>query len=117
MAILNYTTSIATAKTVSEIQSMLSKAKALAVMSEYDDGLLIAINFRIKTALGIMTFRLPANVQKIYQVLVRSNRIERRFKSREQAERVAWRILKDWLAAQLAIVEADMVDLEQVLNQ
>jgi hypothetical protein len=34
--------------------------------------------------------------------------------SQEQAERVAWRIVKDWLAAQLAILETEMVSVQQV---
>ena len=34
--------------------------------------------------------------------------------SPEQAERVAWRIVKDWLTAQLAILETEMVDVGQV---
>ena len=29
--------------------------------------------------------------------------------------RVAWRILKDWVAAQLAIVETEMVSLDEVM--
>jgi len=33
---------------------------------------------------------------------------------KEQAARVAWRVVKDWLEAQLAMIEAGMVDLEQV---
>lgn len=54
MPILNYTTQIAAEKTAAEIQSMLAKAKAQAVMSEYDDdGVLCAISFRIKTGEGI----------------------------------------------------------------
>jgi hypothetical protein len=31
-----------------------------------------------------------------------------------QASRVAWRIIKDWVDAQLAIIETEMVTLEQV---
>lgn len=34
--------------------------------------------------------------------------------SQEQAERVAWRIVKDWLGAQLAILETEMVPVQQV---
>jgi len=114
MPILNYTTQIAAEKTAQEIQTMLARAKAQAVMSEYDDkGVLSSINFRIKTGAGMMTFRLPANVQKIYEVLVRQ-RIPAKLQTREQAARVAWRIIKDWLEAQLALVSAEMVDLEQV---
>jgi hypothetical protein len=113
MPILNYTTQIATEKTVAEIQTMLARAKAQAVMSEYDNGVLSAVSFRIMTGEGLLTFRLPANVQKIYQVLVRQ-RIATKLRTREQAARVAWRIIKDWLEAQLALVSAEMVDLEQV---
>jgi hypothetical protein len=114
MAILNYTTQIKVEKTVAEIQAVLAKAKAQAIMTEYDDGVLSALSFRVQTAAGLMTFRLPANVHKIYQVIVRDKRITPKLRTREQAARVAWRILKDWLEAQLAIVTAEMVDLEQV---
>lgn len=114
MAILNYTTSISTEKTVSEIQGLLAKAKAQAIMTEYDDGVLSAVSFRIMTGHGVMSFRLPANVQKIYQVIVRDRRITPKLRTKEQASRVAWRIMKDWLEAQLAIVSAEMVDMEQV---
>lgn len=114
MPILNYTTQIAAEKTVTEIQSMLARAKAQAVMSEYDDqGVLTALSFRIKTGAGVMNFRLPANVQKIYQVLVRQ-KVTPKLQTREQAARVAWRIVKDWLEAQLALVSAELADLEQV---
>lgn len=33
---------------------------------------------------------------------------------RDQAERVAWRILKDWVAAQMAILESEMVQMDEV---
>lgn len=115
MAILNYTTQISAEKTVAEIQSMLAKAKAQAIMTEYDaDGVLVALSFRIRTVAGVMTFRLPANIAKIHQVIVRDKRITPKLRTREQAAKVAWRIMKDWLEAQLAIVTAEMVEVEQV---
>jgi hypothetical protein len=114
MPILNYTTSISATKTVTEIQTMLANHKAQAVMSEYDDdGVLIALSFRIKTGCGVLSFRLPSNVQRVYQVLVRQ-KVPRGLQTKEQASRVAWRIVKDWLAAQLALVSAEMVEIEQV---
>lgn len=113
MPILNYSTQIAAEKTVTEIQAMLAKAKAQAVMTEYTDGVLVALSFRIQTAAGLMSFRLPSNVPRIYQVLVRQN-VTPKLKTHEQAARVAWRIVKDWLAAQLALVSAGLAELEQV---
>ena len=92
MAILNYTTSINTEKTASEIQKKLAMAGAQAVLSEYDAaGVMCAMSFRI----GIMTFRLPINIEGVYEVLRKDRKIPKRLKTREQAARVAWRIIKD----------------------
>jgi hypothetical protein len=38
-----------------------------------------------------------------------------RYRTPEHAERVAWRIVKDWLEAQLAIVATEMVTFDQVM--
>ena len=46
--------------------------------------------------------------------MVRDRRIPPKMRTKEQATRVAWRIVKDWLAAQLAMIEAGLVDLEEV---
>lgn len=34
--------------------------------------------------------------------------------TREQAERVAWRILKDWVEAQMALLDIEMVKLQEI---
>ena len=113
--ILNYSTTISAEKSVAEIQILLAQAKAQAVMTEYDqDGLASYVNFRIVTAHGLMCFRLPANVHKVYQVLVRNRKIPPKLKTREQATRVAWRIVKDWLEVQLAFIATEQVDVEQL---
>lgn len=114
MSLLNYTTQIAVDKTVGEIQFMLAKAKAQAILTEYDNGILAAVSFRIQTAHGLISFRLPANIQQVYQVMVRDQKIPHRLRTREQATRVAWRIVKDWLAAQLAFIEAGQADITQL---
>ena len=115
MPILNYTTSINPEKTVSEIQMKLAKAGAQAVLCEYDgDGIMKAISFRVKTTNGSISFRLPSNIDGIYRKLTENSRVPRKLKTHEQAARVAWRILKDWLEAQLAIIEAEMADIKEV---
>lgn len=115
MSILNYTTQISVEKTVTEIQRLLSSAKAQAVLTEYEpDGVLAAVSFRIATPYGMMSFRLPANVDKIFVVVQREKKLPKWNRTREQAARVAWRIIKDWLEAQLALIRAEMVTLEQV---
>lgn len=114
MALLNYTTSISAEKTVSEIQSKLAKSGAHQILHEYDGfGNVNALSFRIQTKFGEMAFRLPANISAVEAVLKRQFR-RGRFVTREQATKVGWRILKDWVEAQLALIETGMVSIEQV---
>lgn len=115
MAILNYTTSISTEKTAAEIQKKLASAKAQAVLCEYDDdGVMCAMSFRIMTPHGMISFRMPANTQGVHKALKSDDRVPKKLKTKEQAARVSWRILKDWIEAQLAIVNAEMADLTEV---
>jgi len=115
MPILNYTTKIAPEKTASEIQTILAKAKAQAVLCEYDtEGLMCAMSFRIMSEYGILSFRLPVNIEGVYQILLENSAIARRLKTREQSARVAWRITKNWVEAQLAIIEAGMATIPEV---
>ena len=114
MAILNYTTTIAPEKTAAEIQKKLAQAKAQAILCEYDDEAVVcAMSFRIVTPHGVIFFRLSANANGVYRSLQKSN-APKRLKTRDQAARVAWRILKDWIEAQLAIVEAEMASITEV---
>ena len=115
MPILNYTTSIAVEKTVAEIQQKLARAGAQAVLTEYDsERVLIAISFRMMCQSIMVTFRLPAQVDRIYVLLQRDPKVSRSLRTRDQAARVAWRIIKDWVEAQLAIVEAEQAKMVEV---
>jgi hypothetical protein len=115
MAILNYSTTIKVEKTASEIQEKLAKAKAQAVLCEYDDkGIMCAMSFRIIASQGILSFRLPVNVDGVLKAMLHDKNVPKKLRNREQAARVAWRITKDWIEAQLAIVEAEMADIKEV---
>lgn len=46
---------------------------------------------------------------------LKRDRVEKRYLTLEQANRVAWRIAHDWLRAQLAIIDAGMVTLPEVM--
>ena len=114
MPIANYTTSIKTEKTVGEIQGMLARAGASAVLFDFNDGDVSAISFRLMHDGIQVSFRLPANIDNIYVVLQNDPDIPRRLRTTEQAARVAWRIIKDWLRAQLAIVESEQAEMVEV---
>lgn len=64
----------------------------------------------IDTPFGPRGIRLPANVDAVHKVLTK----QKVKCDREQAERVAWRIVKDWVEAQMAILESEMVQMEEI---
>lgn len=111
MPLLNYTTTVDVFKTIAEIQKNLVKHGAKKIVQDYDgDGNIAALSFLIETPLGIRGVRLPANADAVLFVLTK----QRVRCDREQAERVAWRILKDWVEAQMAILESEMVRIDEI---
>lgn len=115
MALLNYTTKVPASRTLAEIQDILAKAGAASVVTMYGaGGVPSGVAFRVPTSYGLRDFSLPVHAERVEAVMKRQ-RIEGRYKTPEQAARVAWRIVKDWLEAQLAIIETEMVTLDQVM--
>jgi len=113
VTILNYTTSIKTEKTFMEIQKMLVEAGAQAVLTEFDDEqIMCAISFRISTPHGMIMFKLPANTNGVFKSIC--NNTTPKYHTRDQAARTAWRILRSWIEAQLAMVEAEMSQITEV---
>lgn len=111
MPLLNYTTKVNVYATLGEIQGELVKHGAKKIMQEYDDqGHISALSFLIDTPTGPRGIQLPANVDAVHTVLLR----QKVKCDREQAERVAWRIVKDWVEAQMAILESEMVQMDQI---
>lgn len=111
MPILNYTTDVPVDRTINEIQKKLVKAGANAVLCEYDDaGNISHVSFKVNDKQGPIHFRLPANIQGVSAALSK----DRVYRDEAHARRVAWRILKDWIEAQLAIIDAQMAELAQV---
>jgi hypothetical protein len=114
MPLLNYTTSIAPQKTVMEIQNALAKARASAILADYDTKEnIVALSFRLKTDNGDISFKLPTAWEPVQKTLMRQ-RVSAKYQTPEHALRVAWRITKDWVEAQLAIIETQMVTTAQV---
>jgi len=111
MAIKNYTTEVDVYKSLSEIQAALASHGARKIMVDYDAvGQPIGVMFAIETPNGPRGFCLPANVDGVRAVFDRQ-----KVKAKPgQAERTAWRNIRDWIMAQMAIIEAGQVQLEEV---
>lgn len=118
MPLLNYTTQIESIKTVGEIQGILAGHGAKSILTDYDeDGHIEALSFRVITPQGDVAIRLPIDPEAVLKVLTKQSRlgrVPRRYLTHAQAVRVAWRIVKDWVAAQMAILETEMVKMEQI---
>jgi hypothetical protein len=122
---LNYSTSIPAARTIGECQDILASAGAAAVAVQYENREPVGLSFRIATPRGLRDFSLPVNVDGVEQLLGNAHAAGRlsssrgrnaaSFTTRKHAAAVAWRVVKDWLEAQVALINADMVTLDQVM--
>jgi hypothetical protein len=115
MTLANYTTTVAAVRSANEITKDLVRAGARGIGSEYDpQGRMVSMMFTIVVAGESYVYLLPVRTGAVQAVLIKQ-RVEKRYQTLDHAERVAWRILRDWVRAQLAIIETEMVALDQVM--
>lgn len=113
--ILNFSTKISVYRTVAEIQKQLVGVGARGIYQEYnDEQALCGLSFQLKTQHGTVSFKLPARIDGVYEYIKYEKRLVKRRRTHEQAARVAWRIIKDWIEAQVALIKVEMVKAEEV---
>ena len=111
MAIKNYTSTVDVYKSLGGIQGALASHGARKIMVDYDAaGKPIGVMFGVETPEGPRGFALPANVDGVLAVFA-SQKLKA---DREQAERTAWKNVHDWVLAQMALIEAGQVQLDEV---
>lgn len=106
---------------------MIKKLLCEILGHKYEKVFREAVSFMIQTTEGSLSFRLPMDCAAVMQVI--NNQTENFVKRKrgrervvpikwrndlEQAKRVGWRITKDWLEAQLALLELKMVKVQQL---
>lgn len=111
MPIKNYTTKVSAVQTVGEIQGLLAAHGARKVMMDYSDsGKVEAVTFGLILNGNLAGFRIDAKPEGVARVMKKDN-----LKcDAAQAERIAWRNVRDWIAAQLALVETEQASMDQV---
>lgn len=115
MSIMNYSTSIDAGQTAGQIQAMLGKRGATRLVTDYRNGEIVGLSFQVATEFGLRGFELPVRVDGVLSAMKNDPKIPRTKCTREQATRVAWRIAKDWLAAQMALLDAGLATLDEVM--
>ena len=120
----NYTSSVSIGNSQAKIEKCLIAAGATDISKKIQDGICVALTFRIihktqQDTIGVpLFFKLPAKVEPCYKVLldecVRTPTGEKKIKIREQAERTAWKIVSDWVEIQLAMIKLEQAELLQI---
>ncbi len=114
MPIKNYTTVVPANRTITEIQDALVKHGATGVLYKYEQGTgrIEALQFLLRIKNKDVAFSLPVNWRKFQRVLEIQQ--VRRWDEEDYVYRVAWRNIRDWVMAQLALYETEIVEMPQV---
>ena len=111
MPIKNYTTKVPAIQTAGEIQGLLAAHGARKVMMDYaDNGKVESVTFGLLLNGNMAGFRIDARPEGVMRVMAK----DRVSCTKEQAERIAWRNVKDWIAAQVALIETEQATMEEV---
>ena len=110
------TTRIAPERTVNEIQQVLARYGANAILLEYEAMAVSAVSFKYRVDGGPeIPFRLPCRWREVETILRKSGKRPQRDDTFEKwARRVAWRIVFRWVEAQMAFVESRQVKVHEV---
>jgi len=122
MAVRNYTTSITSGKTIMEIEQILVKFGARGIYKEYSGSKVSGIMFYLVKDSQKIPFKIPMSLEKSRTIItkaVQEGKLPKRFSYEplrsEQGERVAWRIIKDWIDSQLSLLEMEFADAVEIL--
>lgn len=112
------TTKIEANRTVAEIQTILGQYGAQKIMTEFSNGEVSSLSFAISIDNKELPFRLPCRWEAIYNIFRdrKSNMMSDKGieSAKQQAKRVAWRQILRWIESQLALVQTDMVKIQEV---
>lgn len=115
MTMFMETTEVSDTKTVAELQHLLATRGATSVSIEYSAGKIEGLYFMMLVGTEKVPFRLPCRWKAVETILRKERKMPKKGDSYEQwARRVAWRQIKRWVEAQLALIETGMVKTEEV---
>lgn len=116
MNLKNYTTTVPVQNTISEIEWMLQEFGATAMMKDFANGQIVALGFKLSVQWGDMFIRLPANAEQVYKILTKGKWVNqtKQEQLKARSERIAWRLMKDWLAVQLSLITMKQAEAAQV---
>lgn len=117
MNIKNYTSSVPADKSILHIEKLLIEMGSTNIAKEYKSGKVSAISFAIKHGEGNIPFRLPAKVDPIKKLFLSQYRRPTQVQVQQcdqQAERTAWKNVKEWVELQATMIKLEQVEFMEV---
>ena len=122
MPLKNYTSEVPVERTLQNILAILNKHGASKVTVDYANGEPSSVTFVIQTIKGVMPVKLPARIENIERLISSQKKPRKAWEKpqpltaneKAQVRRTAWKNIYDWIAAQMALVETEMVKIEEV---
>ena len=128
MILKNYTTDKSYLRTIPEIEQLLISIGAQKILKDYDtQGNCTAISFIISFDGRNIPIKLPARIDRIPLALRRlynedksltSNQrtlLKKAMSDNNRARNIGWRIIQDWLEAQIAVKTLDQINMLEAL--
>lgn len=114
--IKNYTTEIPAHRTIAEIQQMLGENGVTGIATDWKNGRIIALYFRVTYKDREIPYRLPVKTEEVYRTLFAGKNQEWKYREEREGKalNIAWRICKLWLEAQLTHVNLGQAKIEEV---
>jgi len=114
MPIKNYTTKVPANRSIQEIQDCLVKQGATGFLLEYEQGTgrIKALKFILTLQENDIHFQMPVE-WRLFQEVLKKDRVGR-WSDEDYCYRVAWRVIRDWIMAQMALFETKMVTMPQI---
>lgn len=97
-----------------EIQQVLVRHGATKIVTDYSNQIPSAITFCLDMNGQVAAFSLPANYSGVLKSMKSDSKVPKRLLNEDQALKVSWRIVKNWVEAQMALVDAQLADVAEV---
>ena len=118
MALKNYTSE--GRRTFDKISKILAIHGVTKLMYEYNpDGTLSGLTFAMMVGDQEVGFRMPAMVENVIEIMYGGKKNNGKYRvitqaMRDQAYRTAWANIRDWIDAQMALIDTKQAKVEQV---
>lgn len=117
MNIKNYTSGIASERSISKIETILMEMGANNINKQYLDKKLNSLTFTIEVNGNSVLFKLPAKADAVV------NALKKQYKRltpatlrgiEDQAEKTAWKICCDWVEIQATLIKLEQAEFMEV---